>query len=113
MDEKDIALLIRAAKKSGVRFDEERITPHPVSGVFFGLWIMYDREPNEFDDRYWNPLAKRHQAFSLMVQHGLRVEPPRRKGEGATAGNRTVFDDDLTPEQRTCRAIVMAVGGSE
>jgi hypothetical protein len=112
MTQDDIDLLIRAAKKSHIRFDEDRVTPHPVSGTFFGLWLTYDREPTEYDDRYWNPLSKRHQAFALMVQHGLKVGPPKYKGFGASAGNHTVFRDGLSAELLTCRAIVTAVGNA-
>lgn len=64
-------LLGMAAKAAGVRYDPELSKPHPTSGAFWGLWLLYDREPTEHDRRHWNPLEDDGDALRLAVKLGL------------------------------------------
>jgi hypothetical protein len=70
MRESDRELLKLAAKAAGVRYDINRVTPNPISGAFFGLWLLFDHEPGESTRRYWNPLTEDGDAFRLMVAIG-------------------------------------------
>lgn len=67
----DKQMLEMAAKAAGIDFEPEKSEPHPVNGCWWGLWIKYDRETDQFDDRYWNPLAKDGQALRLAVKLNL------------------------------------------
>ncbi len=71
----DRELLELAAKAAGIEYDAERSMPHPVSGAWFGLWLVYHREPHEFDRRHWNPLTDDGDALRLAVELGLAVMP--------------------------------------
>lgn len=67
----DLELVKLAAKAENIAYIGEMSEPHPVSGAWWGLWIKYDREPHEFDRRYWNPLADDGDALRLAVGLGL------------------------------------------
>ena len=71
MDDKE--LLTLAAKAAGIAYDPARSEPHPVSGAWWGLWLVYHREPTEFDRRYWNPLTNDGDALRLAVKLGIEV----------------------------------------
>lgn len=73
-DLKDIALLELAAKAAGVKYDQDKVTPHPTSGAWWGLWLTRDTEPNEFTRYHWNPLTDDRDAFRLAVALGLKIE---------------------------------------
>lgn len=64
----ELELLELAAKAAGISYDAEASKPHPVSGVFFGLWLKFDREPSEYDRRRWNPLRDDGDALRLAVK---------------------------------------------
>lgn len=66
-------MLGMAAKAAGVRYDPEASKPHPTSGAFWGLWLLYDREPAEHDRRHWNPLTDDGDALRLAVRLRLDV----------------------------------------
>lgn len=68
----DRELLEFAAKAAGIQYDAEKSKPHPVSGAWWGLWLKYDRERNEFDRCYWNPLRDDGDALRLAVK--LNIE---------------------------------------
>lgn len=63
----DRELLELAAKAAGIAFVPEHSMPHPTSGAWWGLWIKYDREPSEYDRRYWNPVTDDGDALRLAV----------------------------------------------
>lgn len=69
----DRELLELAAKAAGIKYDPEASKPHPVSGVWFGLWLTYDREPTEYDRRRWNPLEDDGDALRLAVKLRLHI----------------------------------------
>lgn len=71
MDDKEMIEL--AAKAAGIKYDEIRSKPHPKSGCFWGLWLTYDREPSEYDRRYWTPLTDDGDAFRLAVALQLDI----------------------------------------
>lgn len=54
----DLELLELAAKAADIRYDTKQSKPHPTSGAFWGLWLIYDHERNEYSPCYWNPLTK-------------------------------------------------------
>ena len=64
-------LLEAAAKAAGIKYDPDASKPHPKSGAFWGLWLTFDREPHEYDRRYWNPLTDDGDALRLAVKLGL------------------------------------------
>ena len=68
-------MLGMAAKAAGVRYDPELSKPHPTSGAFWGLWLLYDREPTEHDRRHWNPLTDDGDALRLAVRLNLHLRP--------------------------------------
>ena len=63
----DRTLLELAAKAAGIEYDADRSKPHPVSNAWWGLWLVYHREPTDFDRRYWNPLKDDGDALRLAV----------------------------------------------
>lgn len=67
-------LLEMAAWAAGVRYDPELSKPHPTSGAFWGLWLLYDREPTEHDRRHWNPLTDDGDCARLEAALGIDVE---------------------------------------
>jgi len=67
----DRELLEAAAEAAGVKYDPDASKPHPKSGAFWGLWLTFDREPNEYDRRYWNPLTDDGDALRLAVKLNL------------------------------------------
>lgn len=70
----DRELLELAAKAAGVRYEPEASKPHPISGAFFGLWLVFDGEPWEYAKRFWNPLTDDGDALRLAVKLGLWVK---------------------------------------
>ena len=120
----DKELLELAAKVAGVRYDAEASKPHPKSGAWFGLWLVFDDEPSEYARRYWNPLTDDGDALRLVLTLGLCIEPSplyspekhsvivkqRRRSDLLREANPTevveVFGTDATAATR--RAIVRA-----
>jgi hypothetical protein len=78
----DKELLELAAKAAAIAYDPARSEPHPTSGAWFGLWLRYDREPHEFDRRYWNPLTDDGDALRLAVK--LRIKTVHWDAHGTT-----------------------------
>ena len=70
----DRELLEAAAKVAGVRYDHAASKPHPTSGAFWGLWLVFDDEPSEYAPRYWNPLTDDGDALRLAVKLRMNVE---------------------------------------
>lgn len=69
----DRELLESAARAAGIRYDAGASLPHPKSGAFFGLWLVFDGEPPSDAQRYWNPLRKDGDALRLAVKLQLTV----------------------------------------
>ena len=67
----DRDLLELAAKAAGIRYDKEASKPHPKSGAFWGLWLVFDGEPPEHARRHWTPLTDDGDALRLAVK--LRI----------------------------------------
>lgn len=108
MAETDRELLELAAKAAGIKYDAEASKPHPKSGAFWGLWLVFDHEPSEYDRRYWNPLTDDGDALRLAVKLGIWVHPGRHTQEAI--GHRAIYErhDGNEPEAATRRAIVRA-----
>ncbi len=70
----DRELLELAAKAAAIEYDPSRSKPHPVSGAFWGLWLVIHGEPNEHTRRYWNPLADAGDALRLAVKLRIPVQ---------------------------------------
>ena len=70
----DRELLELAAKAAAIEYDPSRSKPHPVSGAFWGLWLVIHGEPNEHTRRYWNPLADAGDALLLAVKLRIPVK---------------------------------------
>ena len=70
-EQTDRELLEMAAKAAGIQYDADASKPHPNSGAFWGLWLEFDREPSEYDRRYWNPLTDCGDALRLAVKLGI------------------------------------------
>jgi hypothetical protein len=112
MTDADRELIVLAAKAAGIRFDAGSEKPHPKSGAWFGLWLTYDREPSEYDRRYWNPLTDDGDALRLAVQlrmdifaHGDSVETFTMRNRIRASGTALLSPD---PCAATRRAIVAA-----
>lgn len=114
----DRDLLELAAKAAGIRYDKEASKPHPKSGAFWGLWLVFDGEPPEHARRHWNPLTDDGDALRLAVKLRLRVCTPTTDTDCALASNGDVTaysEDELsdTPMSdlyaATRRAIVRAI----
>ena len=73
--ETDRELLELAAKAAGIEYDAEKSKPHPISGAWWGLWLVYHREPTEYDRRYWNPHIDDGDALRLAVRSGIFDKP--------------------------------------
>jgi hypothetical protein len=71
----DKELLELAAKAADVKYDAEASKPHPKSGAFWGLWLVIDGEPSEYQRRYWNPLTDDGDALRLAVNLKLIIDP--------------------------------------
>lgn len=71
----DRELLELAARAAGIRYDPEISKPHPVSGAWWGLWLVIDHEPNQFTRHYWNPLTDDGDAFRLSVRLHMDILP--------------------------------------
>jgi signal recognition particle subunit SEC65 len=110
----DRDLLELAAKAAGIHYDKEASKPHPKSGAFWGLWLVFDGEPPEHARRYWNPLTDDGDVLRLAVELGLSVEihrdmtQPRpwlrvadRVGNWTYCGPRDYHGDELTQTRRT------------
>jgi hypothetical protein len=108
----DLELLEAAAKVAGVKYDPNASKPHPKSGAFWGLWLTFDREPNEYDRRYWNPLTDDGDALRLAVKLKLKITignaivMVESRWPTPDAGER--FDSDDEAASATRRAIVRA-----
>ena len=70
----DRELLELAAKAAAIEYDPRRSKPHPVSGAFWGLWLVIHGEPNEHTRRYWNPLADAGDRYRLARHLGLTID---------------------------------------
>ena len=80
MDEKQ--MLLMAAKAAGIEYDAEASKPHPISGAFFGLWLVYRHEPSEYARRYWNPLTDDGDALRLAVKLRIKFRYNEALGQG-------------------------------
>jgi hypothetical protein len=101
----DKELLELAAKAADVKYDAEASKPHPKSGAFWGLWLVIDGEPSEYQRRYWNPLTDDGDALRLAVK--LNLFNTRSKGyEWPDAELFARHEDD--PYAATRRAITRA-----
>lgn len=69
----DRELLEMAAKAAGIKWlpatTEKGIELEPK----FGLWLVIDGEPNEYQRRRWNPLTDDGDALRLAVKLGLAI----------------------------------------
>lgn len=70
----DRDLLELAAKAAGIRYDKEASKPHPKSGAFWGLWLVFDGEPPEHARRHWNPLTNDGDALRLAVNLSITLD---------------------------------------
>ena len=70
----DRELLEQAAKAAGIAYEPALSTPHPISGAWWGLWLAYDREPNEFDRRYWNALTDDGDRYRLAQKLRINID---------------------------------------
>ena len=70
----DKELLEAAARAAGIDYDTEASKQKDGIKVWWGLWLQYDREPNEFDRRYWNPLTDDGDALRLAVKLGIDIQ---------------------------------------
>ena len=104
----DKELLELAAKAAGIDYDPDKSTPHPVSGAFWGLWLLIKGEPYEGQRRYWNPLVDDGDALRLVFKLGLRVCIDNRAGVSwiKRFEDSTAHGDDAASATR--RAIVRA-----
>jgi hypothetical protein len=101
----DKELLELAAKAADVKYDAEASKPHPKSGAFWGLWLVIDGEPSEYQRRYWNPLTDDGDALRLAVK--LNLFNTRSKGyEWPDAELFALHEDDTYAATR--RAITRA-----
>lgn len=66
----DRELLELAAFAAGVKYDDEKSKPKD-GHAWWGLWLKFDREPSEYDRRYWNPLADDGDALRLANALGF------------------------------------------
>ena len=69
----DRELLEMAAKSAGIEYDADSSKPNPISGVFFGLWLVIQGEPYQGQRRYWNPLTDDGDALRLAVKLSIDV----------------------------------------
>jgi hypothetical protein len=105
----DKELLEMAAKAADVKYDAEASKPHPKSGAFWGLWLVIDGEPSEYQRRYWNPLTDDGDALRLAVK--LNLFNTRPKGyEWPDVELFAQHEDD--PYAATRRAITRAAAES-
>lgn len=110
----DRELLEAAAKAAGIEYDPKHSKPHPISGAFWGLWLVYHDEPTQYARRYFNPLTDDGDALRLAVKLRLTVSWDRFDDDDyATAtpphthqGYDCMVDQD--PHAATRRAIVRA-----
>lgn len=112
--ESDRELLRAAARATGVNYDPEKSKPHPKSGAFWGLWLVINGEPTEYQRRHWNPLRDDGDALRLAVKLCIDIKPPRTEDDDAQARQIEqsfgMFETqrDTDPYAATRRAIVRA-----
>ena len=100
----DRELLEAAAKAAGIEYDPKHSKPHPISGAFWGLWLVYHDEPTQYARRYFNPLTDDGDALRLAVKLDLIDE---RKWKAPVTG--AIYDEcNGDWYSATRRAIVMA-----
>jgi hypothetical protein len=111
----DRTLLEMAAKAAEIEYDADRSKPHPVSGAWWGLWLVYHREPTDFDRRYWNPLKDDGDALRLAVK--LKIDVKHYEDHVVAwfhdyfGTGKIPYDSD--PNAATRRAIVLAAAEIE
>lgn len=88
----------RIGKAYGFTYDGPGPGPDDTGSPF---WI--DRSGRRL---LWDPLIWDGDAFGLLVSSGLRFEPPKYKGFGATCGSVTTFRDGLDGHA-LCRLAIM------
>ena len=92
----DRELLELAAKAAGIKWlpatTEKGIELEPK----FGLWLVIDGEPNEYQRRRWNPLTDDGDALRLAVKLGMVINT--YYNGGAVAGNASISCDYDQPE---------------
>lgn len=69
----DRELLEAAARAARIEYDAEASKPHPKSGAFWGLWLVFHQEPSEHDRRYWNPLTDDGDALRLAAKLSMAI----------------------------------------
>lgn len=101
---KDHELIELAATAAGIKYDADASKPKE-GRKWWGLWKTFDREPSEYDKRYWNPLCDDGDALRLAVKLELfdldRLLVDLDIEDAKTATNRD-------PYEATRRAIVLA-----
>lgn len=109
----DRELLEAAAKAAGIEYDPKHSKPHPISGAFWGLWLVYHDEPTQYARRYFNPLTDDGDAQRLGVKLQINVSYRENlNGKWAVAERNDImfcpepFEPD--PYAATRRAIVRA-----
>jgi hypothetical protein len=111
----DRELLEAAAMAAGINYDPEASKPHPKSGAFFGLWLIFDREPSEYDRRRWNPLTDDGDALRLAVKLDMNVFQSARSAYALPSDDDGTYEEQVRysdaggdPYAATRRAIVRA-----
>ena len=104
----DRSLLEDAAKAAGIEYDAEASKPHPRSGAFWGLWLVYHHEPSEYDRRRWNPLTDDGDALRLQVKLNLGLVPLEGGGWDCIKydadGDEITLASDFDPKRAITRA---------
>lgn len=94
---------LKIYERIGKTYGFTYVGPNPgTENVGLSLWV--DRRDGQC--RPWDPLNWDHDAFDLLVSSGLRFEPPKYKGFGATCGSVTTFRDGLD-KKALCRLAIM------
>ena len=97
----DRELLELAAKAAGIEWKPADTDAGRKCELKFGLWLVIDGEPSEYQRRRWNPLTNDGDALRLAVK--IKWVPSRVEFE------KLAVQDD--PCAATRRAIVRAAAG--
>ncbi len=68
----DHELIELAAAAAGIKYDADASKPKE-GRQWWGLWKTFDREPSEYEKRYWNPLRDDGDALRLAVTCGIDI----------------------------------------
>lgn len=110
----DKELLELAAKAAGIKYDAEKSTIREIAKVWLGLWLSYDREPNEFDRRYWNPLTDYGDAFRLQVKLQMEIYRECLDFDGnqmsvSAAAKQLICEEEFCNNEDPCAATRRAI----